>query len=291
MLVIITGLSGSGKSTAANTLEDMGYFCVDNIPVDLLPKLLELTDMRGGGLIKLALVIDLRQRDFLPRYSAVLGELKLGGTEMEVLFLDARDDVIVRRYSETRRRHPMALTGSVSDGLRREREALGEIREKADWVLDTSDLTVHQLREEIRKIFARSGTDDIKVVVNSFGFGKGLPLESDLVLDVRFLPNPYFEQGLREKTGLDPEVNEWIRTKATTKAFLEKLEDILVFLLPLYIKEGKRYLTISVGCTGGRHRSVAIAEFVRGLLVDRGFGEVEVRHRELQRSLSPARAG
>jgi RNase adapter protein RapZ len=291
MLVIITGLSGSGKSTAANTLEDMGYFCVDNIPVDLLPKLLELTDMGGTGLTKLALVIDLRQRDFLPRYSAVLGALKLGGTEMEVLFLDARDDVIVRRYSETRRRHPMALTGSVSDGLRREREALGEIREKADWVLDTSDLTVHQLREEIRKIFARSGTDDIKVVVNSFGFGKGLPLESDLVLDVRFLPNPYFEQGLREKTGLDPEVDEWIRTKATTKAFLEKVEDILVFLLPLYIKEGKRYLTISVGCTGGRHRSVAIAEFIRGLLVDRGFGEVEVRHRELQRSLSPARAG
>jgi UPF0042 nucleotide-binding protein len=280
-VIIITGLSGSGKSTVARTLEDLGFFCVDNIPVDLLPKLLELTDSSGGELQRLALVIDLRQKEFLPRYSSILRTGQLRRADLEVLFLDARDEVIVRRYSETRRQHPLALTGSVLDGIQEERRVLGAIKEQSDWVIDTSDMTVHQLREEIRKIFGGVGNGDLRVVVNSFGFGKGLPMESDLVLDVRFLPNPHFVEELKDKDGRDAEVNAWIHSHQTTANFLEKLEDLLNFLLPLYMREGKQYLTISVGCTGGRHRSVVVAEHIHGLLVRNGYASSEVRHREL----------
>ena len=278
-LVVITGLSGSGKSTVAETLEDAGFFCVDNIPVDLLPKLLELTDSGSSQLTRLALVIDLRQRDFFPRYNQVFGAVELGGTEVQILFLEARDEVLVRRYSETRRQHPL---GNVVDGIRKEREGLGELRAVADWVIDTSDLNVHQLKAEIRKIFGAVGSEGLKVVISSFGFGRGLPVDSDLVLDVRFLPNPYFVEELKAKDGRDPEVSEWVNSDPTTKKFMEKLEDMLFFLLPLYIREGKQYLTISVGCTGGRHRSVAIAENICQLLRRKGYENTEVRHRELQ---------
>jgi UPF0042 nucleotide-binding protein len=227
----------------------MGFFCVDNLPVDLLPKLLELTDSGGGRLTHLALVIDLRQRGFFPRYSSILNSLESRGISLEILFLDARNDVLVRRYSETRRQHPLAVTGNLPDGIKRERAELQEIRDKADWLIDTSDLTVHQLRDEIRKLFATSRSDVLKIVINSFGFGKGLPMESDIVLDVRFLPNPYFVQTLKSKDGRDPEVAEWVCSRETTKNFLQRLEDLLVFLLPLYMGEGKQYLTISIGCT------------------------------------------
>ena len=278
-LVVITGLSGSGKSTVAETLEDEGFFCVDNIPVDLLPKLLELTDSGGSELTRLALVIDLRQREFFPRYNQVFGAVELSGTEVQILFLEARDEVLVRRYSETRRQHPM---GSVVEGIKKEREGLGELREVADWVIDTSDMNVHQLKAEIRKIFGVVGSEGLKVVISSFGFGRGLPVESDLVLDVRFLPNPYFVDELKVKDGLDAEVSDWINSDPTTKKFMEKLEDMLFFLLPLYIREGKQYLTISVGCTGGRHRSVAVAENIYQLLRRKGYENSEVRHRELK---------
>lgn len=280
-VIIITGLSGSGKSTVARTLEDLGFFCVDNIPVDLLPKLLELTESSGGELQRLALVIDLRQKEFLPRYSSILRTGQLKRADLEVLFLDARNDVIVRRYSETRRQHPLAPTGNVLDGIQEERRELGAIKEQSDWVIDTSDMTVHQLRDEIRKIFGTFGDGELKVVVNSFGFGKGLPMESDLVLDVRFLPNPHFVEKLKEKDGRDEDVQRWLYSHQTTINFLEKLEDLLNFLLPLYMREGKQYLTISVGCTGGRHRSVAVAEHIQGLLVRNGYASSEVRHREL----------
>jgi len=283
-IIIITGLSGSGKSTVAKTLEDAGFFCVDNIPVDLLPKMLELNDSRGSELDRLALVIDLRQREFFPHYSSVLAALELSGAPLELLFMDARDEVLVRRYSETRRQHPLASGGNVLDGIRKEREELREIREKADWVIDTSDMTVHQLREEIKKTFCGPAQDGLQIVVNSFGFGRGLPLESDLVLDVRFLPNPYFVDDLKDKDGRDPLVWDWIESHETTRKFLEKLEDLLIFLLPLYIREGKQYLTISVGCTGGRHRSVAVAEHVSEIIVRSGHAAVEVRHRELAAS-------
>ncbi len=280
-LIVITGLSGSGKSTAVQTLEDLGYFCVDNIPVDLLPKLLELTDSGVSELNRLAMVMDLRQRDFFPRYHSVFGAVELSGTSVQILFLDARDEVIVRRYSETRRHHPMAATGSVLDGIRKEREGLREIKEQADWVIDTSDMTVHQLKAEMRKIFGLVGGEVLKVVIYSFGFGRGVPVESDLVLDVRFLPNPYFVEELKPKDGRDIEVAEWINSDPTTKKFMEKLEDMLFFLLPLYIREGKQYLTLSVGCTGGRHRSVTIADSINQMLKRKGYENVEVRHREL----------
>jgi RNase adapter protein RapZ len=280
-VVFVTGLSGSGKSTVAHTLEDLGFFCVDNLPVDLVPKLLELTEASGEQM-KLALVIDLRQRKFFPRCSAVLHSLELAGNSLEILFLDARDDVLIRRYSETRRQHPLAAGGNVLDGIERERKELAEIRDRADWVVDTSDLTVHQLRAEIRKIFSSVRGEALKVVVNSFGFGKGLPMESDLVFDVRFLPNPYFVEDMKLKDGRDPQVQDFVLSHETTGKFLEKLEDVLAFLLPLYIREGKQYLTISVGCTGGRHRSVVIAEHVSRFLLRSGYTNVEVRHRELQ---------
>lgn len=280
-IVVVTGLSGSGKSTVAKTLEDIGFFCVDNLPVDLLPKLLEIADARGGELTRLALVIDLRQRKLFPRYSAIFKSLEAAGKTLEILFLDARDETLVRRYSETRRQHPLAATGNALDGIKKEREELKEVRQKADRVIDTSNMTVHQLREEINRIYASFRTDVMKIVVNSFGFSKGVPIESDLVFDVRFLPNPFFVEGLKIKDGRDPEVTEWIRSKDTTRTFLEKLEDLLTFLLPLYIREGKQYLTISIGCTGGRHRSVFLAEHVARFLLDQGYSATEVRHREL----------
>jgi RNase adapter protein RapZ len=286
-IIIITGMSGSGKSTVAHTLEDAGFFCVDNLPVDLLPKLLELAESTGGELTRMALVIDLRQRKFFPRYSAILRSLEETGVTMEVLFLDARNDVLVRRYSETRRQHPLAPHGSVLDGIAREREELKEIKERADWVLDTSDMTVHQLRDDIKKIFETAGSNVLKIVVNSFGFGKGIPLESDLVFDVRFLPNPYFVESLKILDGRAREVAEWVFSKETTREFLKKLQDLLLFLLPLYLREGKQYLTISIGCTGGRHRSVAMAEEVARVLMEYGYTSVEVRHREL--GLGPPR--
>lgn len=280
-IVIVTGLSGSGKSTVAHTLEDVGFFCVDNLPVDLLPKLLELTDSRGGELTHLALVIDTRQRRVSPRYSEILNSLEAKNASLEILFLDSRDEVLVRRYSETRRQHPMAAAGNVLDGIGKERRELEEIKGKADWVIDTSDLTVHQLREEVIKVFESSQTDAPKIVINSFGYGRGLPMESDLVLDVRFLPNPYFNEHLKNKDGRDLEVVDWVRSHITTQTFLEKLEELLVFLLPLYIREGKRYLTISIGCTGGRHRSVVVANHIAWVLSQHGYTGVEVRHREI----------
>ncbi|AFM23858.1 RNase adapter RapZ [Desulfomonile tiedjei] len=280
-IVIVTGMSGSGKSTAAKTLEDVGFFCVDNLPVDLLPKLLELADSTGGEIARLALIIDLRQREFFPRYSSIMKSLELAGVSLDVLFLDSRDDVLVRRYSQTRRQHPLAPRGNLLDGINKERKELQEIRERSDWIIDTSDMTVHQLRDEIRKIFNSYRSDYLKVVVMSFGFGKGVPVESDMVLDVRFLPNPFFVEELKAKDGRDPSVANWLLGHEVTRKFLDKFEELLTFLLPLYIREGKQYFTISIGCTGGFHRSVLVAEHIAQLLVRNDYTRVEVKHREL----------
>jgi RNase adapter protein RapZ len=279
-VIIVTGMSGSGKSTVAHTLEDSGFFCVDNLPVDLVPKLVDLTDLRGDEPIKLALVIDLRQRKFFPNYSTILQSLEDSGVSLDILFVEARDESLVRRFSATRRQHPLAPSGSVMDGIKKERIELAEIKSRATWIIDTSEMTVHELRDEIKKIFAKSDSGGLQIAVNSFSYGKGIPLESDLVIDVRFLPNPFFVEALKKKTGLDQEVAEWVSSKDTTRRFLEKLEDLLLFLLPLYIREGKQYLTISIGCTGGCHRSVVIAEHVGRFLAGH-FEGVRVKHREI----------
>ena len=206
-IVIVTGLSGSGKSTVARTLEDLGYFCVDNLPVDLAPKLIELMDAGGTELQKIALIIDLRQRRFFPRYSAILDSLELRDTSLEILFLDARDEVLIRRFSETRRQHPLAVDGDVIEGIKKERAELKEIKDRAYRIIDTSDITVHELREMIsRKSTVMSNSGELQIQVNAFGFGKGIPLESDLVFDVRFLPNPFFVEQLKEKDGRNSEV-------------------------------------------------------------------------------------
>ncbi len=280
-VVIITGLSGSGKSTAVKTLEDIGFFCVDNLPVDLLPKLLELTEAACTAATPLGIVIDLRQREFFPRHREVFRDLQAQGASFEVLFLEASDEMLVRRYSETRRQHPMDSQGSVIGGIKKERRALDGLRREADWVIDTSEMTVHQLRDAIKKRYSGAGTGGLTIVINSFGFGKGLPIESDLVLDVRFLPNPHFVDELRPKDGRDVEVAAWIQSHDMTARFMQKIEDLMIFLLPLYIREGKRYLTISVGCTGGRHRSVMVAEHLYGLLIRKGYTNVRLQHREL----------
>ncbi len=243
-IVIVTGLSGSGKSTVARTLEDLGYFCVDNLPVDLAPKLIELMDTGGTELQKIALIIDLRQRRFFPRYSSILDSLELRDTSLEILFLDARDEVLIRRFSETRRQHPLAIDGDVTEGIKKERSELKEIRDRAFRIIDTSDITVHELRDDIKKIYGDVLSGELQIQVNAFGFGKGIPLESDLVFDVRFLPNPFFVQQLKEKDGRNSEVVEWILEKPVTGVFIEKIYDLLNFLLPLYIKEGKQYFTV-----------------------------------------------
>lgn len=280
-IVVVTGMSGSGKSTAAHTLEDLGFFCVDNLPVRLLPKLLELTDIEGGGLRRLALVLDLRQRELIPDQASISEVLESLGAGAEILFLDADDDVLLRRYSETRRQHPLAKDGSVLEGIGRERELLERVKARADYVLDTTRMTTHHLRRELEKIYSDPDSANLTITVMSFGFGKGAPRESDIIMDVRFLPNPHFVETLREKNGQNPEVSDWVLSHEVTGDFLKRLDDMIFFLLPLYMREGKKYLTIAFGCTGGRHRSVAIAERLGSLLLERGYSNVEIRHREL----------
>lgn len=280
-IVVVTGMSGSGKSTAAHTLEDLGYFCVDNLPVRLLPKLLELTDAEGGGLRRLALVLDLRQRELIPDQASISEALESLGAGAEILFLDADDDVLLRRYSETRRQHPLAKEGSVLEGIGRERELLGRVKARADYVVDTTRMTTHDLKRELEKIYSDPDSASPTITVMSFGFGKGAPRESDIIMDVRFLPNPHFVETLREKNGQNPEVSDWVLSHEVTRDFLIRLDDMIFFLLPLYMREGKKYLTIAFGCTGGRHRSVAIAERLGSLLLERGYSNVEIRHREL----------
>jgi UPF0042 nucleotide-binding protein len=254
---------------------------VDNIPVRLLPKLLELTDSESGGMRKLALVLDLRQREFAPGQSSVSEALENLGSSAEILFLDADDDTLLRRYSETRRQHPLAREGNILGGVARERELLESVKAKADYVLDTSPMTTHDLKRELEKIYSGRESGALAITIMSFGFGKGAPREADMIMDVRFLPNPYFVESLKEKDGRDPMVSEWVLSHDVTRDFLARLDDLILFLLPLYIKEGKKYLTISLGCTGGRHRSVAIAERLGSLLLERGYSNVKTRHREL----------
>jgi UPF0042 nucleotide-binding protein len=259
-VVILTGVSGSGKSTALRALEDAGFYCVDNLPIIIVEKLLELSAHTAGEVSRIALGVDAREGRFLAEAPRVIRELRQQGAEVEIVFLDSTDESLIRRYSETRRRHPLAGEGTVADGIAAERLALAELKALADEVIDTTTLNVHELKKLVTRRFAAAGENTrLGVTVVSFGFRFGIPTHADLVLDVRFLPNPYFVPELRPYPGTDPKVADYVLSQPDARAFLERLQDLLAFLLPRYRSEGKSYLTIAIGCTGGKHRSVALA--------------------------------
>ena len=282
-IFVITGLSGSGKSTAVKALEDEGFFCLDNLPVALFPTFIELMEKSTERIRNVAIVIDIRSKDFLKGREDVFQELRRAGHTVEIFFFDAIDEVLIRRFSETRRRHPALEGGAVPEGIRYEREQLAAMHRLATVIFDTSDLNVHQLKELVlARVRGEEGLRQLTLHVQSFGFRFGIPLESDLVMDVRFLPNPHFVPELKPFPGLDPRVRAFVMEQPETAAFLEKFEDLLAFLLPCYQKEGKSYLTISIGCTGGRHRSVAIAEAVRESLAGKQYS-LRVTHRDMEK--------
>lgn len=258
--VILTGISGAGKSTALKMMEDIGYYCVDNLPVPLVERFIELSDSASIELQKVAVGIDVRNGDNLDEMRGVLERMKEEGRKCEILFLDADDTVLVKRYKETRRSHPLAHGDRVGKGIRRERERLGYLKQNADYIIDTSHLLTRELKAELEKIFvSNKDYKNLFVTVLSFGFKYGIPADSDLVFDVRFLPNPYYVEGLRAKNGNDIEIQDYVLQFQEAHLFLDKLEDMLRFLIPNYIAEGKSQLVVSIGCTGGKHRSVTLA--------------------------------
>lgn len=282
-LVVLSGLSGSGKSTAAHALEDLGFFVIDNLPVVLLPRLLELLPGEKAEIGALAVVVDAREGPFLEDIAHVLEALRREGLRLTVVFLDCRDEALLRRYSETRRRHPMANTGTVEDGIGRERSLLLALSQSADWVVDTSDLNPHQLRELVEQRFARGRVQEhMRVALISFGYRHGLPTQADLVFDVRFLPNPHFVPELKHTRGTDPECQRFVLASPHAQAFLDHVLGYLRAFHPLYDREGKSYLTLAIGCTGGRHRSVAMVEALAQRLPEFA-GRLMVRHRDLDR--------
>ena len=285
-IVLLTGMSGGGKSTAIRALEDAGWFCIDNLPVLLVPKLLELVVHGSSDEVhRLALVIDAREGRFLDQTPQAVDEVRRAGHRLEVVFLDSADETLSHRFSETRRRHPLSPEGTVAEGIALERKLLAALRGIADVVIDTTRMNVHELRDVITARFgAASDADSLNVTLVSFGYRNGIPANSDLVLDVRFLPNPYFVEGLKPHPGTDPRVSEWVLGRPQTQEFLEHLESLLAFLLPQYKAEGKSYLTVSIGCTGGRHRSVALAEELSKRLTQKHRARVKVTHRDVAKA-------
>jgi UPF0042 nucleotide-binding protein len=284
--VVVTGMSGAGKSAASRCLEDLGFFCIDNLPVALIPKVAELCAQSEKRIERVALVVDAREGSFLNGLFEILQDLRRDGHLVRMVFLDAADDVLVRRFSESRRPHPLAPAGSAVAGIRAERERLAHLRAKADLVIDTSSFTVH----EFRKLLATSFLDlnisaRTTLSLVSFGYKYGLPVDADLMFDARCLPNPHFVDALRPLTGQAPEVVEYLLGFAQTQGFLERTLAFLTFTVPLYVQEGKAYLTIAVGCTGGRHRSVVLVEELARLLREAGH-EVSVGHRDIDRPAS-----
>jgi UPF0042 nucleotide-binding protein len=282
--IVVTGLSGSGKSQAIRALEDLGYFCVDNLPTVLIPTLAALSQRRSS-IPKVAIVVDVRERSFLSQFPHVMQKLRRKRRlQPALIFLEASDAALVRRFSETRRPHPLARRRSAIEGIREERTRLAGIKAMADQIIDTSDLTVHELRNAFIA-FSRghSAPHDMVVTVVSFGFRHGVPAESDLVFDVRCLPNPHFVPGLRRRTGRDRAVVQYMEQHQATRDFVTKLVDFLGFLVPQYIAEGKSYLTIGIGCTGGRHRSVMMAETLRRALAQLPGVRLRVRHRDIDK--------
>jgi UPF0042 nucleotide-binding protein len=281
-LVIITGLSGSGKSTAIDALEDTGYFCVDNMPVLLLPKFLELHQRSGSEIQKLALGMDLRQKEFLTHYREIFEQLRKEGYSLEVIFLEASEEVLVKRYSQTRRQHPVSRGKGLLESIRSEKDQLQGFKESADRTIDTSDLTVHQLKELIIR-YTSQGIQSrrMRVAILSFGFKYGIPLEADLLVDVRFIPNPYFIPELKGLDGRDEPVKHYVTKWPETQGFLKRYVSLLEYLIPLYEKEGKSYLTIAIGCTGGLHRSVTISQEIYAR-IEKLNREIALTHRDIR---------
>ena len=282
--VILTGMSGAGKSTALKALEDMGFFCMDNLPVPLIEKFMELAYQKESEYQRFAISIDIRSGSALGDLGDILERLKKKGQKPLILFLDASDDCLVMRFKETRRSHPLAKGERIACGIAAEREAIRFLRDQADIIIDTSNLLTKELRAQLERIFMK-GTDylNLYVTILSFGFKYGIPEDSDLAFDVRFLPNPYYDVRLRPKTGNDPEIRDYVMKGGTADEFLDKLEDLVRFLLPNYVEEGKNSLVISIGCTGGKHRSVVIAnELYRRLQNSSSYG-LKVEHRDIDK--------
>ena len=302
-VILISGLSGSGKTTAIKALEDIGFYCVDNLPILLLPKFIELCGQSGGKISKVAVVEDIRGtasypaweqagevkegEDFLEDSRRIIRDLQREGYPIEILFLESSDPVLMRRFSETRRQHPLAVGGSIREGIRLERERLQGIRDMANLVIDTSRFNVHQLKEKIQQ-YAQEGwsAGQMTVTLLSFGYSFGIPYEADLLMDVRFLPNPYFVEELKRLKGDDPKVAEYVLQWEETKEFLKRAQEFIRFLLPLYMRERKAHLTMAMGCTGGRHRSIVIvnrlAEMLRDELAEKGVF-LNIRHRDAEK--------
>ena len=284
-LVIVTGMSGAGKTVALKMMEDMGYYCVDNLPISLIEKFAELALGSNQGLSnQVALGIDIRSGQELPLLDKILERWRTDGIPFEILFLDASDEVLLKRYKETRRNHPLAGAGRIDEGIKKERECLAFLKKQANVILDTSMLLTKELRHELEKIYMEDGTyDNLFVTVMSFGFKYGIPADADLVFDVRFLPNPYYVENLRPKTGEEKEIQDYVKQGGTADIFLGKLYDMLDFLIPNYVLEGKNQLVIGIGCTGGKHRSVTIANAVyEHLKQQKGLG-VKLYHRDIEK--------
>ena len=281
-VVVVTGLSGSGKSTAIKAFEDLDYFCVDNLPVILLTDFLKLREKSSEDLYHIALGMDIRERSFLESYPRVFSELRERGTNLEILFLEATDEALLRRFSQTRRKHPLVGAGTVLDRIRAERERLKHLKEMATRVIDTSNLNVHELKRMISRVYTVYPEEDtLHVNVLSFGFKYGVPTEADIVMDVRFLPNPFFIKELRDLNGTQDPVIRFVMQQGQTQIFLDKFTELINYLLPRYREEGKNYLTVAVGCTGGKHRSVVITEQLKVKLAGLGY-PVTAGHRDVE---------
>jgi UPF0042 nucleotide-binding protein len=283
-IIIISGLSGSGKSTAMRALEDSGFYCIDNLPATLIPTFIELCQHSTRGLSKVAIVVDIRGKEFLEGFRKVAQDIRTQGHEVKIIFLESADEVLIRRYSETRRSHPVEKERGLSlpEAVKEERGEMAFLREIADEVIDTSILNVHQLRDVIMERLLPATTQRMKVTLLSFGYSYGIPTEADIVMDVRLLPNPFFVSELRGLTGKDAKVRDYVLKQEETTPFLERFSEMITYLIPLYEKEGKSYLTIAVGCTGGKHRSVVITERVAEMLGQRDQ-KITVRHRDVER--------
>ena len=285
--VIVTGLSGAGKTHAIRSLEDLGYFCVDNLPPTLISKFAEACFQAEGKIDRIALVIDIRGGEFFHDLFDNLSKLEDAGYKYEILFLDASDEVLVKRYKESRRKHPLAPQGRVITGIELERLKLKQVRNRANNVIDTSNLTTRELREKITQIYEQEGQMETQLIVTvlSFGFKYGIPVDSDLVFDVRFLPNPFYIPDLKNFSGNDKQVSDYVLSFEETRVFIDKLSDMLEYLIPHYLKEGKRQLIVSIGCTGGRHRSVTIANSIYEKLKAANYN-VNVDHRDINEDVN-----